>query len=105
MIMSSSENNKSPLAFDHDDSEKLTIIFGTLATLIALFGLVFAALTWYTPRQRLSAQLRASDGYDLESNSTQREAPVLRDSSDAADTELKYARTRLLIKRTLAYFQ
>jgi hypothetical protein len=104
MIVPSSENNESTLVFDHDDSEKLTIIFGTLATLIALFGLVFAALTWYTPRQRLSAQLRASDGYDLERYPTQREPAVARDPSVAANTEPKYARTRRLIRRTLAYF-
>jgi hypothetical protein len=100
-IMSASNNNKYPLAFDHD-SQKLTIIFGILTTLIALFGLVLAALTWYTPRQRLSDQLRASDEYDLESNPAQREAPVAQDSSVAADTEPKYARTRLWIERTLA---
>jgi hypothetical protein len=65
MAMSSSDDTKNPLTFDHD-SEKLNIIFGTFATLIALFCLVFAALTWYTPRRRPSAQLRASNEHDLE---------------------------------------
>jgi hypothetical protein len=95
MIMSASDNNKGPLAFDRD-SEKLTIIFGTFATLIALFGLVFAALTWYTPRRRLSAQPRASDERHLESNATQRAAPVVRDSPDTVDTESGYVRTTIL---------
>jgi hypothetical protein len=86
MIMSASDNNKTPLAFDHD-SQKLTIIFGTLATLIALFGLVFAALTWYTPRRRPSAQLRASNEHDLESNITRHATLMARDSPDAVNND------------------
>lgn len=60
--------DKSPLTFDHD-SRKLTIIYGTLATLIALLGLVFAALTWYAPRRL--AHRGAPNEHDLESNMTQ----------------------------------
>lgn len=64
--------DKSPLTFDHE-SRKLAIIYGTLATVIALVGLVFAALTWYASRRSsLSAFLRASDEYELESNTPQR---------------------------------
>jgi hypothetical protein len=86
MAISSFETNKSPLTFDHD-SEKLTIIFGTFATLLALFGLVFAALTWYTPRRRPSAQLRASNEHDLESSVTRHANLMARDSPDAVNND------------------
>jgi hypothetical protein len=89
MAMSSSDDTKNPLTFDHD-SEKLNIIFGTFATLIALFCLVFAALTWYTPRRRPSAQLRASNEHDLENNVPQSAIAVARDSTNAADSKPRY---------------
>jgi hypothetical protein len=95
MIMSASDNNKTPLAFDHD-SQKLTIIFGTLATLIALFGLVFAALTWHTPRRRPSAGSRASNGHDLESNEPRNATPMVQDPPDAVNTTSGYVMTRCI---------
>jgi hypothetical protein len=95
MIMSASDNKKTPLTFDHD-SKKLTIIFGTFATLLALFGLVFAALTWYTPRRRPSAQLRAPKGLELESNVTRHGTFLARDSPDAVNTNSEYDGTSIL---------
>jgi hypothetical protein len=94
-IMSASDDSKSPLTFDHD-SKKLTIIFGTFATLLALFGLVFAALTWYTPRRRPSAQLRAPNGHELESNLIRHGNLLARDSPGAVNTNSEYGRTSIL---------
>jgi hypothetical protein len=94
-IMSASDDSKSPLTFDHD-SKKLTIIFGTFATLLALFGLIFAALTWYIPRRRPSAQLRAPNGYELESNVTRHGTLLARDSPGAVNTNSEYGRTNIL---------
>jgi len=78
LIMASADASENPLAFDGDE-RKLTIIFGTFATLIALLGLVFAALTWYTPRRRLSAHHSRSSNdpsldLDLESNTSRHAA-------------------------------
>jgi hypothetical protein len=95
MTMSSFETNKSPLTFDHD-SEKLTIISGTFATLLALFGLVFAALTWYTPRRRPSTQPSASSGHDLESNEPRNATPMVQDPPDTVNTNSEYVKTRFL---------
>ena len=92
LIMASADASENPLAFDGDE-RKLTIIFGTFATLIALLGLVFAALTWYTPRRRLSAYSRSSNDHsldlDLESN-TSRHAALRVGNTTTTPIETRY---------------
>lgn len=131
LTTTASDVSKSPLTFD-DDSRELAVIYGTLATIIAVVGLVFAALTWYASRRSgLSGHSRSPDEHDLESNmppSTPREpglpthpaalnehdleinmaqhtAPSVRNIPVEADTGPRYTVTSNLITSALAYLQ
>lgn len=68
--MASSDLKTEPIVIN-DDTRTLTILYGSLGTLIAFLSLVIAAMSWWKARcQRLAAQMATEPDHELESNSS-----------------------------------
>lgn len=72
----------------NDDTRTLTILYGSLGTLIAFLSLVIAAMSWWKARcQRLAARMATDLDHGLESNTS--------DSNRSASVRTRYGTFKL----------
>lgn len=80
--MASSDLTIEPIIIN-DDTRTLTILYGSLGTLIAFASLIVAAMSWWKARcQRVAAQTATNLDHELESNSS--------DSTRSASVRTRY---------------